>query len=252
MTRTAQREGLALKGLATVTFLILTASVCLAAERPPAPHPPPPAPVVNQAKPDKGMTGNPITDRTATRNYLLSLAWGDNLPDDQVVEAQVKWGNNTGTIRIVPSVTANAVNWQTALRTGPGYFVAKIYNLENRPLGPFGLGALETGYLWVGEIGPNRRGVKIYTFQNDGVVTPKGADLSLAGYCADGHSVPSVRLRPPVCDPPTATSAQRTGASPGPRFILASETSAAVTRFASGLWVSCSGGCCEVGGITVD
>ncbi|MGK2962260.1 MAG: hypothetical protein ACSLFK_08950, partial [Gemmatimonadaceae bacterium] len=227
MTRTARWEGLALKGLATVTFLILAASACPAAEPPPAPPPPPPPPVVNPPKPDKGMAGIPGADRTTTRNYLLSLGWGDNLPDDQVVEAQVQWGNNTGTVRIVPSVTANAVSWQTALTEGPGYFVAKIYNLEDRPLGPFGLGALETGYLWVGEIGPNQRGIKIYTFKNDGVVTPKGVNLSLAGYCADGHSVPSARLKVPDCPPP-AGPPQQTGAAPGPMFILASATSAAV------------------------
>lgn len=251
MTNTTRWEGTALKGLAAFTLMILAASACGPAAEPPPPPPPPPPPMVGSDKPDNGMAGIPGVDRTATRNYLLSLGWGDNLPDSQVVEAQLTWGNNSGTVRIVPAVTANSVSWQSALGGGPGHFVAKIYNLENKPLGPFGLGPLEDGYLWIGEISTNQRGVAIYTVKNSGVAVRAPVNLTLAGYCQEPHAVPSVKLQEPRC-PPIGDAAQQTGASNGPRIFLASATSAAVSQGGRGLWVSCSGGCCEVGGTQVD
>jgi hypothetical protein len=198
------------------------------------------------------MQGIPGVDRTATRNYLLSLGWGDNLPDSQVVEAQLTWGNNSGLVRIVPAASSNEVSWQSVLSGGPGHFVAKVYNLENKPLGPFGLGPLEDGYLWIGEIATNQRGIAIYTIKNNGVAVRVPVNLSLTGYCQEPHTGPAVRLQEPRC-PPLGDAPQQTGASNGPTLFLASATSPvfAAAQGGRGLWIACGGGCCEVGGIQV-
>jgi len=197
------------------------------------------------------MQGIPGVDRTATRNYLLSLGWGDNLPDSQVVETQLTWGNNnSGLVRIVPAVTSNEVSWQSVLTGGPGHFVAKIYNLGDKPPGPFGLGPLDNGYLWIGEIAPNRRGVAIYMIKNNGVSIRIPLNLNFSGYCGDKpHAVPAVKLQKQECAP-VGGSAQQTGASNGPKLFLASATSStfAAVQDSRGLWIACSGGCCEVGG----
>lgn len=251
MTGTARLGGTALKGLAALTFLILTASACGPSAEPPPPPPPPQAvPNVGAVMTDLGMPGRPDSNPSSTNVYLSSLNWLDNLPPDQMVDEVVNWPGGSARIRIVPSSSTNGVPWQTAVGTGNGYFVAKIYNVERKQLGPFGLGPSDdVGYLWVGEIGPNRRGVRIYTVK-PGAVTPKGNILTFKGYCPDGHPVPAVQIKPPDCPAPSPAAPQA-GASTDPRFILASVTSAAA-QGSRGLWIACSGGCCEVGGAEVD
>lgn len=196
-------------------------------------------------KGNPGMHGKPETNATTTRNYLLALGWGDNLPDSQIVNnVPFVWGTNSVMIRIVPNDTANTVPFDdAATKAGNGYFVAKIYNLEDKAIPPLGLGKLGVGYLWVGQVGAtdNDRGVAIYSIKNNGTVETNPKILKYLGRCDGQHNYAGVKLTDGnKCGFGTAQTS-----SNQPRFILASMKSAP-QGVGGGLWITCSGGCCEV------
>lgn len=199
-----------------------------------------------KVKGNPGLHGRPGDNPIATRNYLLALGWGDNLPDSQIVDtATFTWaGNNSALIRIVPNDTANTVPFDDAAKKpGNGYFVAKIYNLDDKPIPALGIGRLGTGYLWVGQIGAtdNDRGVAIYSMKNNGQPETVPKILTYLGRCDGQHNYAGVKL----------TDGNKCGfgapktSSTKPRFILASMTNAP-PPIGGGLWITCSGGCCEV------
>jgi hypothetical protein len=192
-----------------------------------------------------GLKGKPEDNPAETRKYLQSLAWGDDYATDQIVETVYTWGNNSAMIRIVPMTSSNMVSWQSALgmgaEPGDGYFVAKIYNLEDKSIGPLGLGKLGTGYLWVGAI-KDGRGAAIYSIRNNGTIEGNPKKLPLGGFCAGQHPDARVEL----------TDGKK---CPGPFAPIRSASTNSTFMFASfkqmifaggGLWVSCLGGCCEV------
>lgn len=201
-----------------------------------------------QAQGNSGLKGKPEDNPAETRKYLQSLAWGDDYAADAVYEGPYEWGNNSVTIRIVPMTNANKVSWQSALGIGGaggnGAFVAKIYNLEDKNIGPLGLDKLGTGYLWVGPVpgAANERGAAIYTIKNNGAVDGSPKKLKVSGFCAGQHPDSRVELTDgKKCPGPFAPLTQ---SSQSPPFFFASLRN---TVFAGkGLWVTCLGGCCEL------
>jgi hypothetical protein len=196
-----------------------------------------------------GLKGKPEDNPAETRKYLLSLGWGDDYATDAIVEAPFDiGGGNTALIRIVPMTHANQVSWQSALGIGmpggDGAFVAKIYNLEDKPIGALGIGRLGTGYLWVGEV-QGGRGAAIYSFKNNGTLEGQPKKLTLGGYCKGQHFDSRVELTDgKKCTGPFAPISSTT-ASIAPKFFFASSTTRAVF-VGKGLWVTCLGGCCEI------
>jgi len=197
---------------------------------------------------NSGLKGRPEANPSETRKYLQSLGWGDDYPADAVVEQAFEWGTNSVMVRIVPMRTANQVSWQKALGIGTpggdGYFVAKIYNLEDKEIDPLGLGKLATGYLWVGEVeADGTRGARIYTIKNNGKIDKKSKTLHMTGFCPGQHPDSRVELtdgkKCPALGAPAASTSSNT-----PRVFFASMSQ---TFFAGrGLWVTCLGGCCEL------
>lgn len=197
--------------------------------------------------PDKGMKGQPGKNKPETRNYLLSVGWGDNLPDSQVVtQAQYfHYKKDSALIRIVPNVDAENIDWGAAMQNGgDGHFVAKIYNLENTPVQPLGLKGLETGYVWVGELDDGTRGIGIATVKNDGE-TAFTRKFSSYAFCGDPHTYPKVEL----------TDGHKCSGTPSVKkvsmnaqYILASlqPRGDSSPNPGTGMWISCSGGCCEL------
>lgn len=201
-----------------------------------------------QSQGNSGLKGRPDANPGETRKYLQSLGWGDDYAADAVVEQPFEWGTNSVMVRIVPMRTANQVSWQKALGIGEpggnGYFVAKIYNLEDKDIDPLGLGKLGTGYLWVGEVETDgSRGARIYTIKNNGKIDKKSKSLAFVNFCPDPHPDSRVELTdgkkcPPLGAPSSSTS------SNAQNFFFASLKH---TVFAGrGLWVTCLGGCCEL------
>ena len=210
------------------------------------------APIAGLAQGNSGLAGKPEDNPGQTRKYLMSLGWGDDFDSASIVEAPFSWGSNTAMIRIVPMRAAHLADWFSALGIGKpggnGYFVAKIYNLEDKEIGPLGLAKLGTGYLWVGEVAgaAGTRGAAIYSIRNNGSLEVAPKRLGVGGFCAGQHPSSKVEL----------TDGHK---CPGPFRPLASSSARSMITFASmhsiapppggGLWVTCLGGCCEVTGL---
>ena len=198
-----------------------------------------------------GLKGKPEDNPAETRKYLLSLGWGDDYATDAIVEAPFDLGGgNTAMIRVVPMTHANQVSWQSALGQGApagnGHFVAKIYNLEDKAIGPLGLGKLGVGYLWIGPVpgSQGERGAAIYSIKNNGTIEGTPKKLTLGGFCAGQHFDSRVELTDgKKCPGPFAVTAR--SASIAPNVFFASSTTSQ-PWVGKGLWVTCLGGCCEV------
>ena len=201
-----------------------------------------------QSQGNSGLKGRPEANPGETRKYLQSLGWGDDYASDAIVEQPFEWGTNSVMVRIVPMKTANQVSWEKALGIGTaggnGYFVAKIYNLEDKDIDPLGLDKLETGYLWIGEVeADGRRGARIYTIKNNGKVDKKSKNLAFVNFCPGQHEESRVELTDGKKCPPYKAPAASTSLN-APNFFFASTKT---TVFAGkGLWITCMGGCCEL------
>lgn len=205
---------------------------------------------VAQVVPDTGYAGYPTQNDEATRRYLMSIRWASDLPPGDVVDsALIDNDNQPRNIRIVPSDSAFRVDWDKAISgTGNGYFVAKIYNRENAAIAALGIPANETGYLWVGKLADGEGGVAIVTVKNNGKARI-AKKLTWDNFCEESHPRSRVELTEgKKCDPRPAgkTSAARPAA-----VMLASNVGPAASSSSSflaglGLWITCSGGCCEV------
>lgn len=203
-----------------------------------------------QVVPDTGYAGYPTQDDEATRQYLMSIRWASDLPVGDVVDGELLDDNNQPRkVRIIPSDSAVNVDWDKAINgTGNGYFVAKIYNRENAAIASLGIPGSQTGYLWVGKLNQNERGVAIVLVRNNGNAQI-AKKLSWDNFCATPHSRSKVELTDgQKCD---ARAAAQASASVPTTVMLASNVRPAAATSSSllaglGLWITCSGGCCEV------
>ncbi|MEO8193107.1 MAG: hypothetical protein ABI681_04595 [Gemmatimonadales bacterium] len=195
----------------------------------------------NVAAPDmnsgaNGLKGSLEDDEKKTQPYFLTMSWGDDLPDSAVWEG--KFGADSVRIRIVPATTSLGVDWANALSKDPakysGHLVAKIIVLEDRSVDELGLRGFDTGYLWVGQRGKNAAdglGAAIYTIKPNGTAH-REAYMDITGKCAAVHRGPMAKVRlEPYCSGPVSFNARA-----GPPMLAAGQ----------GLWVTCTGGCCEV------
>lgn len=203
-----------------------------------------------QAQGSSGLKGKPGDNPGETRKYLQSLAWGDNYPADAVYEGPFDWGtNNSAMIRVVPMTNANQVSWQSALgiggSAGDGAFVAKIYNLEDKAIGPLGLEKLGTGYLWIGPVpgAANERGAAIYSIRNNGAIDGTPKKLKVAGFCAGQHPDSRVEMTDGKKCPGPFTPLTQSSSQSAPFFFASLKNTVFVGK---GLWVTCLGGCCEL------
>jgi hypothetical protein len=198
-----------------------------------------------------GIKGSLEDDEKLTQNYWLTLGWGDDLPDSAVWEGT--FGDDAVRIRLVPATTSPLVTWSKGLSSNPaeysGHLVLKIIVLEDRSVKELGLKGLETGYLWIGERGKKNndgRGAAIYTLKPNGKVQ-RAAKMEITGYCAENHggrAMAKVRADTDCTQPlPPPGSAASSSASVAHPFHTRAGPAPA---FGQGLWVTCTGGCCEV------
>jgi hypothetical protein len=195
-----------------------------------------------------GLKGKPEDSQKAARAYLSSQKYGDNLPDSQTVYTQFAWSSDFATIKVVPVSNAHRISWQSALTDGgDGYFVAKIYNIDNKDVAPLGLRQGAVGYLWVGALADGTRGAAIYSVGKDGVIQDNPKKLELGGFCAGQHGYAAARFtNGDKCTGSFTQAPSATASIPHPMYMLASTTMMPAMAAGSGLWVSCLGGCCEV------
>ncbi|HEX6573856.1 MAG TPA: hypothetical protein VF042_02705 [Gemmatimonadaceae bacterium] len=197
----------------------------------------------------KGIKGSLEDDEKVTQGYWLTLGWGDDLPDSAAWEGN--FGEDDVRIRLVPASTSPLVTWSNALSSDPatysGHLVMKIVVLEDRRVKELKLDGLETGYLWIGQRGKGNAdsaGAAIYTIKNNGKVK-LATKMDIVGFCKEDHGGRPMayvraddkckeKLPPGGARSSSLFSSFKTRSGPAPLAV------------GQGLWVTCTGGCCEV------
>ena len=207
--------------------------------------------------PVTGLPGYPGQDTAATKAYLASL---DFTQLDSIFDGWIPCHNATDCtgdsihIRIVPEKKAYLVPIEGALHGGPGYILAKIINLDNKPYGSWKLAANDTTYLWAGATLTAGRKVAIYRISAATGVATGLVRANKVGWCTKSpgmeRTVSAVHINSMTeCNAHTFYTASRREhghvhvASTSNDLIGASGFKA--LAHSSGLWFSCPMGCCE-------
>ena len=207
-----------------------------------------------------GLRDYPGHNATATKAYLASLDFSQT---DSIVDTTIPChdaADCTGPsvhLRIVPERNAYKVHVDDALKSGRGYIVARIENKSPSLYKSLNLAPNETAYLWVGAVPSGPRRIAIFNIKADNGHATLRSYAQQAGWCADpaaaNRTISAVHLNAmPQC-------VQRNNfySSPiqgiGLTSIRLASTSSSILADAttkllahtSGLWFSCSLGCCE-------
>ena len=207
-----------------------------------------------------GIIDYPGKNATATKLYLASLDFSQT---DSIVDTNVPChdaGDCSGGsvhLRIVPEKNAYKIPVDAALKSGRGYIVARIENKSQTIYKSLNLAPNETAYLWVGAMPSGPRRIGIFHISGDTGHATWRSTAAQAGWCAQApgaaRTVSAVHLNPmPECVQTNSfysTPMQGIGLSD---IHLASTTMSVLSDLGprlmahrSGLWFSCSLGCCE-------
>lgn len=204
-----------------------------------------------------GPKGRFGADGAETLKYLGGLDFSIASTGDSIVVKQYPCAVNPTQcpaagvrLMIIPESSAEQRDWESAMQSNrSGHVVAMVVNVDGMTFPDLGLKSGERAYGWVGQIGPNAtdRGFAIYRLDAYGVATNTWFLTKDVSHCdnPDIRSKPAVKTAHPAGGPPCV----RIGVAPASLGMLASHTTTAVSTgalLAGGLWISCSGGCCEV------
>ena len=168
------------------------------------------------------------------------------------------------TLLFLPRNRAQNVNWQADLQSqSPGDVVAQVMNISATTFteGNFSLAQNEVAYAWVGEVkvnGATTRGFGIYKIDSRGFATGEWSVVATdkIKFCRNERSRSKPAIKNQHDGPPTDCS-RIVGLDVSRRTRLASlvvsdayaaSTPSATAAFLGlgGLWISCSGGCCQI------
>jgi hypothetical protein len=203
-----------------------------------------------------GLSGAPGMNQE-TRDYFNHRAHF-NVPNSDVA---VQFKSAAGMINIVVrpenSVHTRSLTEALTLKNAQGRLAARIANVENKDVPELGLTKNDSySYIWVGRLTSmaTTKGISFYIFDTNGNATRKGSlDLDSIYKCNDSFGTrPSVRpIKPADHDPNDCDDVPAFRAQAGPSRAAGQLTSYAPklarALAAGGLWISCSGGCCDVG-----
>ena len=203
--------------------------------------------------PREGFAGVPEARPAEFEIYVQKVGFGEVagseiLDDNFACKTPANCGGQQSVrLRAAPSNYAADVAWNDALGMGKGHVVAKVTVVDPVPFDRLNLTKDDVVYLWVGPL-QGGRGAALYRVRN-GRATPvyKFAKLTFCKYAI--QQKPAVhRNKPPKC---TDTDPKPLQAPAPAGQALASLASRPLRMernqgFTDGLWVSCSGGCCEV------
>ena len=202
--------------------------------------------------PSKGLPGKPESQPTNFESYAKDLGFG-NTANTMRFDGTIKCpdaakcgGNSEVTLTIVPSDYVE--DWDGAIKgTKNGHIVAKVFNAGYKPFGYWNLNADDVlSYIWVGQF-QGGKGAALYAMR-DGKLT-RIFTFSGVKKCSKTAGPPEVHFNTP------ANCTETIGLAPERNVQLASlSTDKFLAQFdatqgrglISGLWVSCSAGCCEV------
>ena len=209
--------------------------------------------------PADGIPGPPEATPGAMDDYVQQIDFGAGSDPSGIFEGALPCavparcgGQATVRLRIVPSNYATTANWDHALNNGNGYVVAKVSNLEGVPFDRLNLGPYDIGYVWVGDSQGLGRTVALYgvragnvkrlfkfkghTFCKDSTPQKPAVHIYTPSKCTDPDSKPMGAAQQASMEPFSAIGAY---------VVKAVRRALAQGGLDSGLWVSCSLGCCE-------
>lgn len=229
--------------------ILLIASAC---ERSPQPSadtstavsaPATPSESATLRPPDNGLRATPEQDAGQTREYIRSLSWDTS--STAVYNGPLTVRGSEFNVKISPAVSANSVDWQNAVATGPnpqytGHFVLKVESTA--PIPGFGMNDPgDVGYLWIGRTlqgGQDRPMLAMYVLRQDSTIRRRtDVRLAKARWCPSTHAGPKVEVRPFPCQGSVPFEVPLTAEAAKDTILL---------EPGLGLWVTCRGGCCQV------
>lgn len=165
-------------------------------------------------------------------------------------------------LMIIPVTDAPARNWQGDLTSGnPGDVVAQVINIDTVAFPELSLDTNQVAYAWVGQIGPNgtpnNRGFGVYKLKDDGTVAASRWVLpkSQIKFCPHDNPQAAPHITehhegPGQCGFLTASAVKgknRLGwFGVSPAYGATAHSASTATVGSGGLWITCSGGCCQV------
>jgi len=212
-----------------------------------------------QGGPKDGLGGQPEVNASGMADYVQRIDFGAGSDPSVIFEGNLACGvpancggRDSVRIRIVPSNYATSADWDRALNNGNGYIVAKVSNLEGVRYDRLNLDGYGVGYVWVGDSQGLGRTVALYGLKSG---VPKRL-LKFKGHTFCRNSTPqapAVHINTPskCTDTNSMPMGAASQASIEPFTALASYVVKRVARMLaqpsldSGLWISCSSGCCE-------
>jgi hypothetical protein len=154
-------------------------------------------------------------------------------------------------LMLVPEAAAQERDWESAMQPGrSGHVVAIVMNVDVVTFADLNLKPGERAYAWVGQIGPNAtdRGFAIYKLDANGLATNTWFKTTDVSHCDnnDIRTKPAIKTAHVGGGPPCVRI--KTGAALA--TLASRNTSVGLTGGMVGgsLWISCSGGCCQVTG----
>ncbi len=151
---------------------------------------------------------------------------------------------------LIPEGAAEQRDWESAMQANrSGHVVAMVVNVDGVTFPDLGLKSGERAYAWVGQIGPNAtdRGFAIYRIDASGLVTNTWFRTTDVSHCDNNEvrSKPAIKTAHPGGGPPCV---RLKSASVSQGTFASRNTSVGLTGTLLGgqLWISCSGGCCQV------
>jgi len=232
-------------------------------------------PSMGPPQPRRALAHYPDYNKDATKANKHDLDFDESgsgvfdayLPCDNGEDCKDSGGNNATEIhfKIIPETRAHVAPMEAALKRAGneenlgGYIVAKVINMDqtHRFYG-FKMEPHDTAYLWAGPTRQKGNAFAIYRIHEDGTSDPL-ASAQTASICRRGnfnhaevHSPPRYcgtiepiygGPAPAAAAAPTVSSQIRLASNPiQPSAFLVS------LMHTTGLWISCSGGCCQTGG----
>jgi len=202
---------------------------------------------------DKGLKDPPGANEE-TRKFFKERVHFSRF--DPNVPGNFKYEGTVFRIKVRPEKTTHARSWhQARLSTlGEGIIVGRIENVDRRDVPGLGLTATDQyAHIWVGPLSSTKRGIAFFVFDKDGNAVRKGKlELDSFRFCPDySGDGPNAEFRK---DHGTGPCEYVPARQPSTARSSASGQLASFTReparpvWIGGLWISCSGGCCDVGG----
>lgn len=215
---------------------------------------------------DHGLVGYPGQNPEKTKAYLQSL----HFVTDSIINGPVACaagddcgGADSVNLRILPEANAHRVDVASAFAPGTigGFIMAMVVNTDaSHTFGPLALSPGDTAYLWAGA---TKSVGQVFGFYRISGATGQAQGVARAAYgaycaAAGPRTIPAVHIPMYPCQStPIYGNAQNVNGderqTPNTLYKMASNPIFAATMLhTQGLWISCSEGCCQVGGISVN